>query len=113
MSNQSERIRTALLRKTDSGRPVLPAAEEGQGDTAMSSISVSEQNLEAMLQSANGKPGGEAPRAAGHAASVSAEALQALPPPEEPLEEMHPSDSVLLHGGPAAAAIRVPEAPDL
>src|SRR5216684_775635 len=109
MSNQSERIRTALLRKSESGQPSVPAEEEAQGDTAMSSISVSEQNLEAMLQSANGKPGVEAPRSPGHAASVSADVLQALLPPEE-LAEL---DSILQHDLPVTEATVAPAAPVL
>jgi len=49
----------------------------------MSSISVSAENLEALLHSSRGRPGAEAGRAPEHSASVSAEALEALLPPEK------------------------------
>jgi len=85
MSNQSERIRTALRRNLETGQPAVPAADETHGDTATSSISVSAENFEALLQGINGKPVDQRPRPVEHASSisVSAEALQALMPGEE------------------------------
>src|SRR5438270_768035 len=69
MSDHSERIRTALMRKTEPAHQSKLVAQEVQGEKAMSSISVSAENLEALLQGAKGKPRVEAAHAPEHAAS--------------------------------------------